>query len=150
MIFSFAAYFESESEEQLEEKELLSELIFEELTYGASRLNPDSELVIPEGMTDRIADSIFQMAQYEPCGLKGCVIYFNIDSDKKSEKPQKLVKIRCDNYTVATFEVHITLQREATPWSRIVPQLFRSLSGNTSSIIINKNYTSSLKKLFRN
>ncbi|KAK2721916.1 hypothetical protein QYM36_002473 [Artemia franciscana] len=144
------ACFERESEEELEEKDLLSELIMEELAYGVSQLNPNSQLIVPEGMADYIADSIFKMAQYEPCGIKGCVIYFNLDSGRNSDKQHELAKIRCDDYTVAMFEVHVTLHREASRWLKIVPQIFKSLKGSATPIVINKNYTISLKKLFRN
>ncbi|KAK2722104.1 hypothetical protein QYM36_002603 [Artemia franciscana] len=148
--YEYLVYYDRELEDNQEEKQLLCELIAEELDYGAARLYQKSQLTLPSGLVEDIVDSICQESHHHPCGLRGCAIYFYLENDKKSSESQEFAKVRCDSYIVPTFEIHIVLERESSLWTQIVPQLIRSLSSTNVSITISRSYKLTLKKLFRN
>jgi len=84
-----------------------------------------AQILVPCGLITKISGEVMNMAHSEPCGLRGCVIYINLQGKKKC---QKLVKLVCDPTTVATFELYLTLEEETRGWC-MIKRLFNSVSG---------------------
>ncbi|KAJ8979077.1 hypothetical protein NQ317_011478 [Molorchus minor] len=59
------------------------------------------EVLLPNGLTRSIAQDMFQLADSEPCGLRGCTLYINFEADALRTR---LSTIKCDPTTPSTFE----------------------------------------------
>lgn len=67
------------------------------------------EILIPCGLTMRIARDILIMSESEPCGIRGCSLTIHL---QEKSKCTELVKMQYDPSTVSTFEIHLTLQED--------------------------------------
>ena len=67
------------------------------------------EILIPCGLTMRIARDILIMSESEPCGIRGCSLIIHL---QEKSKCCELVKLQYDPTTVSTFEIHLTLQED--------------------------------------
>ncbi|XP_045212179.1 DNA damage-inducible transcript 4-like protein [Mercenaria mercenaria] len=67
------------------------------------------EILIPCGLTMRIARDILIMSESEPCGVRGCSLTIHL---QEKSKCSELVKVQYDPSTVSTFEIHLTLQED--------------------------------------
>ncbi|XP_060063339.1 DNA damage-inducible transcript 4-like protein [Ylistrum balloti] len=83
------------------------------------------EMMIPCGLVMRIARDIITLARKEPCGLRGCVLFINLEDKSKC---QNLAKLDCDPTTVSTFELYLTLKEDTRGWCKL-KKFFISLSG---------------------
>lgn len=79
------------------------------------------EVLLPNGLTRAIAQDMFQLADVEPCGLKGCTLYINFEAE---ELKTRLSTIKCDPTTPSTFEVYLTL-KQAAGWNSFLPQFLK-------------------------
>ena len=71
------------------------------------------EVLIPCGLTKRIARDILIMSESEPCGVRGCSLVLHLQ--EKSDIID-LGKVQCDPNTVSTFEIHLTIQEDTRSW----------------------------------
>lgn len=83
------------------------------------------EILIPCGLTMKIARDIMIMSECEPCGIRGCCLYIHLEEKSSCTE---LVKLQCDPNTVSTFEVHLTLQEDTRKWC-IVKKFLMSVTG---------------------
>lgn len=83
------------------------------------------EMLIPCGLVMRIARDIMASARNEPCGLRGCVLFINLQDKSKC---QNLVKLDCDPATVSTFELYLTLKEDTRGWC-MLKKFFIFMSG---------------------
>ncbi|KAG9511409.1 Heparan-sulfate 6-O-sulfotransferase 1-A [Fragariocoptes setiger] len=72
------------------------------------------QVSIPCNLTYAIAQDILQMSETEPCGLRGCTLFINLE---EKDSCQRIASFKFgDCYTVATFEMFLTLKRVPTSW----------------------------------
>jgi len=68
----------------------------------------------------------------------------------KTDKPtgRTIGRVRCDPSTVTTFELHLTLKEDPTPWYSRLPQILRNWTKG-GTIVVSPGYTIAKKKLYR-
>lgn len=71
------------------------------------------ELLIPQYMSLRIAQDVLRMAASEPCGLRGAVIYVNLEHENTNKK---LGKIVYDSTVIPTFELTLVFKQDNNSW----------------------------------
>ncbi|OWF52635.1 DNA damage-inducible transcript 4-like protein [Mizuhopecten yessoensis] len=109
------------------------------------------ELLIPCGLVMCIARDIMASARKEPCGLRGCVLFINLEDKNKC---QNLVKLYCDPTTVSTFELYLTLKEDTRGWCKL-KKFFIAISGyldkkkNLDLKFLCSGYGLDKKKLYR-
>ena len=96
----------------------ISNLILEGLKSARDKELTSSKVLIPCGLTDRIAADILLMSKDEPCGVRGCVMEFVMEDGNVC---QRMGKVELDPHTVTTFEITLSLTKD-TP-SRLVSKL---------------------------
>ncbi|XP_076317853.1 DNA damage-inducible transcript 4-like protein [Tachypleus tridentatus] len=108
-----------------------------------------TEVLIPSDLMLRIVRDILRMSEKEPCGLRGCVVYVNLEEKSLC---RRIGKVKYDPHTVATFEVFLTLKQDCSSWlslRHLIPaRLLKSL-GRNSPLVISENYVLNKKKLYR-
>ncbi|KAK2722106.1 DNA damage-inducible transcript 4-like protein [Artemia franciscana] len=144
--YTFQDSFDGSVEE--EEKLFLKDQILQDLFESSHKKQPNTELLVPDRTVERISSSIWDVSQTEPCGLKGCIIYINVKKLSDYRK-QKLVRISFDRYTVATFEVHITLKVDTNHWLKYVPEFLMNWTNSKNALFVQEEYELQIKKLFR-
>lgn len=103
------------------------------------------EVLLPSELTQKIASDVFKMAEVEPCGLKGCVIYILLEEQSSC---RRIGKVSCDPHTVSTFELFLTLRQDSANNWLSLRNLMRRL-GRTSPLVISEDYNISKRKLYR-
>ncbi|XP_060521957.1 protein charybde-like [Cylas formicarius] len=103
------------------------------------------EVLLPNGLTRRIAQDMFHLADSEPCGLRGCVLYILFEGNGVS---RKLTTIQCDPTTPATFEVYLTLKQSTAGWNSFLPQFLKKIT-RSGAVMISAEYALQKKKLYR-
>lgn len=68
------------------------------------------EILLPHGLTSKIAQDIMRMSHSEPCGLRGCHLHIQFQ-DKCHSKT--VGEFHYSQSTVATFELYLTLKEDA-------------------------------------
>ncbi|KAF7274811.1 hypothetical protein GWI33_012520, partial [Rhynchophorus ferrugineus] len=116
-------YFYSDCAEESAVVEALAKRLEAELREAKNTHLSVGEVLLPNGLTVRIAQDIFKVADNEPCGLRGCTLYINFDGEGGFNK--RLCTFRCDPSTPSTFEVHLTLKQSTAGWSNILPQFIK-------------------------
>ncbi|CAM1312291.1 DDIT4L (predicted) [Pycnogonum litorale] len=108
-----------------------------------------NEVLIPLDLISNVTSDIQRMSSNEPCGLRGCVLFIHLEEDKKTS--QRIGKVKLDNDTVETFELHLKLKKERNGWKALKHMLpnFLQKFGKDSSIVISPLYSISKRKLFR-
>lgn len=110
------------------------------------------EILIPCGLTMKIARDIMIMSECEPCGIRGCCL--SIHLEEKSSCTE-LVKLQCDPNTVSTFEVHLTLQEDTRSWCTVkkflmsVTGCFKNSVYTTTPKMLCLGYKLEKQKLYR-
>lgn len=108
------------------------------------------EVLLPHDLTSRVAEDILLMSEYEPCGLRGCIIYIHVQ-DKKADR-RRVGVVKCDPNTVATFELHLTLYQDTSSWlslRHMIPNKLLKSMGRQTTLVISKDYLIDKKKLYR-
>ncbi|KAM4714145.1 DNA damage-inducible transcript 4-like protein [Anableps anableps] len=72
-----------------------------------------SSVLVPEKLTRRIAREVLQLASCEPCGLRGCVLYVNLELEKGWKQ---LERIAYDASVVPTFELTLVFKQDGSAW----------------------------------
>ncbi len=101
-----------------------------------------TEILIPQMLTKQIAQDIIAMAETEPCGLRGCLLYLNIEEKTLC---RRLGEIKLDKSSVPTFEMYLTLKRAIPSWI----DAFENKLLRKESVVIDQLYRLSKKKLYR-
>ncbi|KAF7989237.1 hypothetical protein HCN44_007834 [Aphidius gifuensis] len=103
------------------------------------------EVLLPADLLPRIAKDVLAMAENEPCGLRGCTLFINFETDSIC---RRLTRIQCDPNTVSTFELYLTLKQDHTSWHILLPQFLKNLTRG-GTVMISRFFTLEKKKLFR-
>ncbi|XP_029452961.1 DNA damage-inducible transcript 4-like protein [Rhinatrema bivittatum] len=72
-----------------------------------------SKVLVPAKLTKRIAQEVVRLSSTEPCGLRGCVIFVNLEINNTCEKLDRIVY---DSSVVPTFELTLVLKQEGHSW----------------------------------
>lgn len=140
---------ELQPEASLSQQTLLASKI-EEALRRAKTESLQCEVLVPCELLARIAKDIIRMSDHEPCGLKGCLIVINLEESKNLFR--KIGKLKFDEDTVATFELHLTLRRDLGNWlslKQLFPSRLLKKIGRTPTLVVSEAYTLSKKKLYR-
>ncbi|XP_023027051.1 protein charybde isoform X2 [Leptinotarsa decemlineata] len=103
--------------------EALSKILEGELRKAKRTHLSAGEVLLPNGLTHSIAQDMFQLADTEPCGLRGCILYINFEAD---EVKTKLSMVKCDPMTPSTFELYLTLKQSTAGWNSFLPQFLKN------------------------
>ncbi|XP_064422960.1 DNA damage-inducible transcript 4-like protein-like [Latimeria chalumnae] len=74
------------------------------------------ELLIPAGLSHRIARDILRLSSGEPCGLRGALIYILLEGENTSKLLGKLVP---DCSLQPTFELTLVFKLDSGTWSNL-------------------------------
>lgn len=149
----FNCYGTFEDGMEMKQCKLLARRIKEALSVAREE-ELNCEILVPCGLIMKIAQDILRMSHDEPCGLRGCVLYINLEEKNKCKH---LIKLACDPNTVSTFELHLTLKEDTRSWC-YVKKLLISFSGcfqhksslwNPSFKILCAGFVLEKKKLYR-
>lgn len=72
-----------------------------------------SSLLVPEGLTGRVARQVLRLAACEPCGLRGCLLHVHLELDKGC---RRLESVALDAGVVPTFELTLVLRQDGGAW----------------------------------
>jgi hypothetical protein len=122
------------------------------------------EVLLPCGLLHRISRDILSMAESEPYGIKGCLIYINFEA---SDECRKLSNVKCDPGTGTTFELNLTFKQHSpggisypssSSMSLFMPTICRTLNfclfvdrnlARGGTIVVSPAYVLSKRKLYR-
>jgi len=106
------------------------------------------EVLLPLNLTRQVAQDVLSSSETEPCGLRGCVLYINYESEEKETQRIAVIRPTGTNAQVATFELFLTLRQANSGWlSTVSSRVWKQLGRKT--IVINESYQLSKRKLFR-
>ncbi|CAJ0919572.1 unnamed protein product [Ranitomeya imitator] len=92
-----------------------------------------SKVLVPKELTTKVAQEALKLSLDEPCGLRGCIIYVNLENNNKQAALDTLVY---DCSVEPTFELKLVLKQDIQGWDYLrdllinrtcFPQLFRSV-----------------------
>ncbi|XP_046378398.1 DNA damage-inducible transcript 4-like protein [Haliotis cracherodii] len=83
------------------------------------------EILFPCGLISKISQDVVRMSQDEPYGLRGCLLYINLEG---KDSCRRIAKIDCDPRTVATFELHLSLKEDNRGWV-MIQKLYVTIKG---------------------
>lgn len=83
------------------------------LSYAKKSVLHCSAVLVPEGLTQRVAYEVLRLASCEPCGLRGCVLHIHLELDKSC---RRLESITLDAGVVPTFELTLVLRQDSGAW----------------------------------
>ncbi|KAM9329701.1 DNA damage-inducible transcript 4-like protein [Gastrophryne carolinensis] len=92
-----------------------------------------SKVLVPRELTTRVAHEALKLSHNEPCGLRGCIIYVNLEGTNKQVPLDTMVY---DCTVEPTFELKLVLKQESQGWDYLrdllvnrtcFPNLFRSI-----------------------
>jgi len=123
----------------------LTRRLEDELRAAKSAQLACGEVLLPTDLLPRIALDIIRMAESEPCGLRGCTLFINFEGP---DTFRRIGTIKCDPFTVSTFELHLTLKQDSSSWHSLLPQFLKNLTRG-GTIVISPGFTLEKKKLYR-
>ncbi|KAL1115757.1 hypothetical protein AAG570_006047 [Ranatra chinensis] len=126
--------------------EALSRRLESELRAAKSAQLSCGEVLLPDDLLPRVAADVLRLAENEPCGLRGCTLFINFETDTEC---RRIGTVKCDPNTVSTFELFLTLKRDSrSTWHSILPQFIKNLTKG-GTIMISPGFTLEKKKLYR-
>ncbi|TEA30121.1 hypothetical protein DBR06_SOUSAS13610036, partial [Sousa chinensis] len=107
-----------------------------------------SKVLVPEKLTQRIAQDVLRLSSTEPCGLRGCVMHVNLEIENVCKKLDRIV---CDSSVVPTFELTLVFKQENCSWTSFRDFFFsggRFSSGLRRTLILSSGFRLVKKKLY--
>lgn len=104
------------------------------------------EVLLPTGFLNTIANEVYELAECEPYGLRGCTLHLYFENDQER---QKISTIKYDLDTVSTFELYLTLKQDFAVWQIILPQFLKNLTRGSGTVMISPQFTLTKKQLYR-
>ena len=107
-----------------------------------------SKVLVPEKLTQRIAQDVLRLSSTEPCGLRGCVMHVNLEIENVCKKLDRIV---CDSSVVPTFELTLVFKQENCSWMSFRDFFFsrgRFSSGLRRTLILSSGFRLVKKKLY--
>ncbi|XP_046991531.1 protein charybde-like isoform X1 [Schistocerca americana] len=134
-----------DDEEGAEAVRALARRLEAELRAAKTAQLSRSEVLLPADLLPRVARCVLHQADSEPCGLRGCTLFINFETDQEC---RRIGTVKCDPSTVSTFELFLTLKQDCSSWHSILPQFLKNLA-RRGTIMISRDFTLTKKKLFR-
>ena len=117
------------------------------------------EIEIPRVVLNKIISQTLILSEKEPCGLKGATFVVLLSSpssvtsnssedDPEADSRTKIGRFKVDQFTVSTFELHLTLSI-SHELSLKVANFVRKIQGNKSLVRIDQQFNIEKKKLYR-
>ncbi|XP_041077596.1 DNA damage-inducible transcript 4-like protein [Polyodon spathula] len=72
-----------------------------------------SEVLVPETLTRRIARDVLRLSSGEPCGLRGCILYINLEVENVCKKLDRIIY---DSTVLPTFELTLVFKQDGNAW----------------------------------
>lgn len=107
-----------------------------------------SKVLVPENLTQRIAQDVLRLSSTEPCGLRGCVMHVNLEIENVCKKLDRIV---CDSSVVPTFELTLVFKQENCSWTSFKDFFFsrgRFSSGLRRTLILSSGFRLVKRKLY--
>nr|XP_035108047.1 DNA damage-inducible transcript 4-like protein [Callithrix jacchus] len=105
-----------------------------------------SKVLVPEKLTQRIAQDVLRLSSTEPCGLRGCVMRVKLEIENVCKKLDRIV---CDCSMVPTFELTLVFKQENCSWTRFRDFFSRGcFSGFRRTLILSSGFRLVKKKLY--
>ncbi|XP_034230325.1 protein charybde-like [Thrips palmi] len=123
----------------------LARRLEDELRAAKSAQLACGEVLLPADLLPRVARDVVRMAENEPCGLRGCTLFINFETEQVC---RRLGQVKCDPNTVSTFELFLTLKQDSSSWHSILPQFLKNLTRGRT-IMLSPGFTLEKKKLYR-
>ncbi|XP_075045634.1 DNA damage-inducible transcript 4-like protein [Mixophyes fleayi] len=92
-----------------------------------------SKVLVPKELTTWVAQEALKLSLSEPCGLRGCIIHVNLESNNKQAALDTIVY---DCSVEPTFELKLVLKQDTQGWDYLkdillnrtcFPNIFRSI-----------------------
>ncbi|XP_022916845.1 protein charybde-like [Onthophagus taurus] len=103
------------------------------------------EVVLPSGLLEEISRQIYNEADSELYGLRGCTLYLNFEGENEC---RKLSTIKCDQSTVSTFELTLTLKQSTAGWNSFLSQFIKKITRG-GTMMISPDFKLEKRKLYR-
>ncbi|XP_076055422.1 protein charybde-like [Oratosquilla oratoria] len=100
-------------------------------------------LVLPPSLLDSVADHVWFLSKDEPCGLRGCMLIVEWESDNEGHM---LTQVEADSQTPTTFELYLTLRPDPNSWFTKMAKIFRSLGKR--KVVVSPKYELLKKRLY--
>lgn len=127
--------------------EHIAQKIENELKIAKRRTIECTEVLVPKNLIQQIAMDIVTMAESEPCGLRGGVLYLMLSVDDQEDGLRRIGSVNIgDSRLVPTFELQLTLQSRGSP-ANWIKHFFRPRENNT--LVISSDYRLAKRKLYR-
>jgi hypothetical protein len=104
-----------------------------------------TEVLLPCGLLNRIAVDMLDMADSEPCGIRGCNIIIEFEDEPANTR--RIASLKVDQNTVSTFELYLTIKQDRSGWTSILPQFLKNLTRG-GTIMISREYMLVKNKLY--
>ncbi|KAM7039961.1 DNA damage-inducible transcript 4-like protein [Molossus nigricans] len=138
----------------------LSEVVFEETTCQSlvkmleNCLSKSKQtklgclkVLVPEKLTQRIAQDVLLLSSTEPCGLRGCVMHVNMEVENVCIKLDRIV---CDSSVVPTFKLTLVFKQNCS-WTSLRDFFFcrsRFSSSLRQTLILSSGFRLVKEKLY--
>nr|XP_039331597.1 DNA damage-inducible transcript 4-like protein [Saimiri boliviensis boliviensis] len=105
-----------------------------------------SKVLVPEKLTQRIAQDVLRLSPTEPCGLQVCVMHMNLEIENVCKNLDRIV---CDSSVVPTFELTLLFKQNCS-WTRFRDFFSRGRfsSGFRRTLILSSGFRLVKKKLY--
>lgn len=132
-----------------------------------------AQVLMPTTLPSQLAADIMGMADCEPCGIRGCTLYIELEDDSRlplvetssttttptttttsgggrGANRHQLGRVIMSHETVPTFEIRLTLRRSPAGWFAASFGLSRLLKNlGRDSLVISDTYCLRKKRLYR-
>ncbi|CAH1984219.1 unnamed protein product [Acanthoscelides obtectus] len=124
--------------------EFLSKRLEEEIRAAKRTHLSCGEVLLPNGLLQKVSRDIIRMSEGELCGLRGMNLYLLFEGE---EDCRRLSFLKIDPTTTSTFEVYLTFKQANAGWA-FLPQFLKKITRG-GTVIISTEYELTKKKLYR-
>lgn len=82
-----------------------------------------TEVLLPCDLLNHISVDMLDMADSEPCGIRGCNIIIEFEDEPNNTR--QIASMKVDQNTVSTFELYLTIKHDRSGWTSILPQFLK-------------------------
>ncbi|KAF7266954.1 protein charybde-like [Rhynchophorus ferrugineus] len=122
----------------------LAKMLEQEIRSAKKTHLSAGEVLLPNGLLQRVSEHILKMAQAECCGLQGMTLHLLYEGE---EDCRRMSCLKLDPSTPSTFEVYLTFKQANAGWGFLPQFLKRITRGGT--VILSTDYEMTKKKLYR-
>ncbi|XP_054268430.1 protein scylla-like [Macrosteles quadrilineatus] len=123
----------------------LAQRLGEELRAAKSAQLSCGEVLLPRELLPTVASQILAQSVCEPCGLRGCTLDIQLETEEGSQV--KISSIKWDPQMSSTFLLSLTLRQDTTHKWRL-SQLLKTLTKGRT-LVISNNFLLHKTRLYR-